>query len=93
MSSQATPATPITSASILNSIHSDGDGKFIIVMCGSFEGKFYFNKLKDCSGKLGSVKCILHKNAWCSPTDFESKGARVRPRYGRDQLLTKANSC
>ena len=89
MSSQATPATPITSASILNSIHSDGDGKFIIVMCGSFEGKFYFNKLKDCSGKLGSVKCILHKNAWCSPTDFESKGGKSKTKVWKRSITHK----
>ena len=67
-------ATPPISTNIL----TDKEGEYIAVVCGSIEGKLYFNKLKGCKcpTKLGSVKCILGaSDTWCSPIEFESSGS------------------
>ena len=52
-----------------------------LVTCGSTDGKLFFNKLKNCACKLGSVSCILKgDNSWCSPNEFESLGGRVKSK-------------
>ena len=66
----------------------------IVVKCGSVDGKLYFNLLRDCTGNIGSVKCIL-TNSHCTPNKFEQKGGKAKLKnwkksvqHGGKSLLT-----
>ena len=68
------PGFPVTST---DNVH----GEYIVVKCGSTDGKLFFNKLVNCASKLGSVSCILkNDNSWCSPCEFENLGGRVKSK-------------
>ena len=55
-------------------------GDYVLVTCGSTVGKL-FNKLKNCTGKLGSVSCILKAdNSWCGPSELESLGGKAKSK-------------
>ena len=78
--SQASNTTP-TQPSFPVTFTDDAHGEYIIVTCGSTDGKLFFNKLKNCTTKLGSVSCILkNDNSWCSPSEFENLGGRVKSK-------------
>ncbi len=72
MASTPTSVASPQSVSQSTAILSDSEGE---VKCGSVDSKLYFNLLRDCTGNIGSVKCILHKNGRCTPNEFEQKGA------------------
>ena len=64
-----------------NILSDNVHGDYVLVTCGSTVGKLFFNKLKSCTGKLGSVSCILKAdNSWCSPSELESLGGKAKSK-------------
>ena len=64
-----------------NILSDNVHGDYVLVTCGSTVGKLFFNKLKNCTGKLGSVSCILKAdNSWCSPSELESLGGKAKSK-------------
>ncbi len=81
LSSEASPQSASQSASIL----SDSEGEYIVIKCGSVDGKLYFNLLRDSSGNQGSVKCILHNKA-----RYNRKVGESNPKTGKNLFNTMA---
>ena len=72
-----TPTHPGFPNILSDNVHED----YVLVTCGSTVGKLFFNKLKNCTGKLGSVSCILKAdNSWCSPSELESLGGKAKSK-------------
>ena len=83
-----TPTHPGFSNILSDNVHGD----YVLATCGSTVGKLFFNKLKNCTGKLGSVSCILKAdNFWCSPSELESLGGKAKVKTGRDPSVLMVN--
>ena len=62
-----TMSTTPTHPGFPNILSDNVHGDYILVTCGSIVRNLFFSKLKNCTGKLGSVSCILKAdNFWCS---------------------------
>ena len=56
-------------------------GDYVLCYMWLHGWKVIFNKLKNCTGKLGSVSCILKvDNSWCSPSELERLGGKAKSK-------------
>ena len=61
-------------------------GEYISVKCGFIEGKLFFDKLKDVTGNLGSIKCVNFNDVWLTTNEFEVKGGKSEARYWKRSI-------
>ena len=67
---------PTRSAPNVSVLNDDVEGVYIIY--------FYFTRLKDRTGNLGAIKCILFNKARlgiATPCEFETKGGKAKVKY------------
>lgn len=66
---------------------TDTRGDYIAVSCGTAEGNFYFNRLKDVGSRAGGVKCIWYNDSWITPNDFEISGGKGKNKSWKKSLF------
>ena len=67
-------------------LNDDVEGDYIDIRCGSLDGKFFYTRLKDSTGNLGAIKCILVNKVWYTPCEFETKGGKAKAKYWKKSI-------
>ena len=71
------------------SFKSDSFGQYLIISCGSVEGKFYPEKYKK---GLPSSKCVHFNSNWCSLVEFEGFGGKNKSKNWKKSVKHNGTS-